>query len=97
MPLLRISFEVFGIVQGVGFRRFVQKSAISTGDVTGWVRNTEYGTVKGEVQATELIRLESFLFSIRDGPRRSTVNRIDFESTQALPGEHGFKIRQNAG
>ncbi|XP_041762033.1 acylphosphatase-2-like [Anopheles merus] len=45
-------FEVFGIVQGVFFRKFTQKQASSLG-LRGWCMNTHDGTVKGQLEGEE--------------------------------------------
>lgn len=44
------SFECFGKVQGVFFRKYTQKEATSLG-VVGWIRNTSRDTVEGLFQA----------------------------------------------
>ena len=41
------SFEVFGIVQGVSFRKYTQQQALELG-MRGWIRNTYRNTVEGE-------------------------------------------------
>src|SRR3954469_25819571 len=43
-PRVRRRFEVFGVVQGVGFRPFVYVTATEL-DLTGWVSNTVAGVV----------------------------------------------------
>ncbi|XP_052870052.1 acylphosphatase-2-like [Anopheles cruzii] len=50
--LLACDFEVFGIVQGVFFRKYTQKQASSLG-VRGWCMNTADGTVKGQLEGEE--------------------------------------------
>eukprot|EP00751_Fragilariopsis_kerguelensis_P023046 CAMPEP_0170885624 /NCGR_PEP_ID=MMETSP0734-20130129/36038_1 /TAXON_ID=186038 /ORGANISM="Fragilariopsis kerguelensis, Strain L26-C5" /LENGTH=73 /DNA_ID=CAMNT_0011271167 /DNA_START=55 /DNA_END=272 /DNA_ORIENTATION=+ len=40
------SFEVFGKVQGVSFRRYTQKKALEL-EMRGWIRNTYRNTVEG--------------------------------------------------
>uniref|UniRef100_A0A2M4B0A2 Acylphosphatase n=1 Tax=Anopheles triannulatus TaxID=58253 RepID=A0A2M4B0A2_9DIPT len=50
--LLACDFEVFGIVQGVFFRKYTQKHASSLG-VRGWCMNTPDGTVKGQIEGEE--------------------------------------------
>ncbi|XP_039430524.2 acylphosphatase-2 [Culex pipiens pallens] len=47
--LLACDFEVFGIVQGVFFRKYTQKQATSLG-LKGWCMNTRDGTVKGQME-----------------------------------------------
>uniref|UniRef100_A0A8C5A9I8 Acylphosphatase n=1 Tax=Gadus morhua TaxID=8049 RepID=A0A8C5A9I8_GADMO len=47
--LLSVDYEVFGRVQGVFFRKFTQAEAKKLG-LVGWVRNTEAGTVEGQLQ-----------------------------------------------
>ena len=47
-------FEVEGKVQGVYFRKYTQKHARELGSIVGWIRNTERGTVEGEVASWSL-------------------------------------------
>ncbi|XP_065075136.1 acylphosphatase-2 [Ochlerotatus camptorhynchus] len=47
--LFACDFEVFGIVQGVFFRKYTQKQAITLG-LKGWCKNTRDGTVKGQME-----------------------------------------------
>ncbi|XP_017856226.1 PREDICTED: acylphosphatase-2 [Drosophila arizonae] len=48
--LFACSFEVFGQVQGVFFRKYTEKQANELG-VRGWCMNTPNGTVRGELEA----------------------------------------------
>ncbi|XP_053695785.1 acylphosphatase-2 [Sabethes cyaneus] len=50
--LFACDFEVFGIVQGVFFRKYTQKQAVSLG-LRGWCMNTRDGTVKGQLEGEE--------------------------------------------
>ncbi|XP_058818979.1 acylphosphatase-2 [Topomyia yanbarensis] len=50
--LCACDFEVFGIVQGVFFRKYTQKQATSLG-LHGWCMNTRDGTVKGQMEGEE--------------------------------------------
>ncbi|XP_058062785.1 acylphosphatase-2-like [Anopheles bellator] len=52
IKLLACDFEVFGIVQGVFFRKYTQKKASSLG-LRGWCMNTADGTVKGQLEGEE--------------------------------------------
>ena len=51
MALVKIEFEVFGIVQGVYFRAYTREYARSI-DIKGWVKNTLRSTVIGEGEGT---------------------------------------------
>lgn len=57
MPLQRLQFEVFGRVQGVSFRAYTRKQAVSIG-LTGWCRNTDAGTVVGVLEGQEVRGLD---------------------------------------
>ncbi|XP_053679483.1 acylphosphatase-2-like [Anopheles nili] len=50
--ILACDFEVFGVVQGVFFRKYTQKQANSLG-IRGWCMNTHGGTVKGQLEGEE--------------------------------------------
>ncbi|XP_055609859.1 acylphosphatase-2 [Uranotaenia lowii] len=50
--LVACDFEVFGIVQGVFFRKHTQKQAVALG-LRGWCMNTRDGTVKGQIEGDE--------------------------------------------
>jgi acylphosphatase len=86
----RIAFVVTGRVQGVGFRRFAQRSAEALG-IAGQVRNLADGSVIGEAEGEDEA-LESFLAALRRGPALSRVAAV-----QATPvptaGSVGFEIR----
>ncbi|XP_058171889.1 acylphosphatase-2-like [Anopheles ziemanni] len=50
--ILSCDFEIFGIVQGVFFRKYTQKQAATLG-VRGWCMNTKDDTVKGQLEGEE--------------------------------------------
>lgn len=87
-------FEVYGRVQGVGFRYFAQRQALAL-EVRGWVRNREDMSVEvhasGSVQALEA--LEEYL---RQGPPAAQVSHVCRSRWPLLPGQmaalDGFKI-----
>ncbi|XP_023956051.1 acylphosphatase-2-like isoform X1 [Chrysemys picta bellii] len=47
--LWALDYEVYGDVQGVFFRKYTEDQGKKLG-VVGWVKNTPYGTVTGQVQ-----------------------------------------------
>ena len=86
----RVSFVVTGRVQGVGYRRFAQRSAESVG-VAGFVRNEVDGSVVGEVEGEEGA-VEAFLTALRRGPSLSKVRGVETAPLSAT-GDAGFAIR----
>lgn len=49
---LSVSFEIFGKVQGVYFRKHTEERARQLG-LVGWVENTPSGSVRGQAQGRE--------------------------------------------
>lgn len=82
----RFLIKVTGIVQGVGYRFYVQREALNR-ELTGWVKNKEDGSVEIEVVgSTDL--LDDFLKSVKQGPRFSKVEQI---TVQPLPSSEPYK------
>ena len=50
----RIKYEVFGKVQGVFFRKYTKKEADKLG-LSGWVMNTDNGTVVGVAEGRRFL------------------------------------------
>jgi acylphosphatase len=73
----RLHAEVFGEVQGVGFRAFVMRRALGYG-LTGWVRNRLDGSVEVVAEGPRAA-LETLLADLHAGPRTSMVNRVEEE------------------
>jgi acylphosphatase len=71
----RLHAEVFGEVQGVGFRAFVLRHAMGLA-LTGWVRNRFDGSVELVAEGSRAA-LESLLANIGRGPSASTVERVE--------------------
>lgn len=70
-----IHCTIHGRVQGVGFRSWTVKNARKLG-LTGWVRNTQEGTVEalfcGEPHA-----VEAMIEGCADGPLAAKVERVE--------------------
>ena len=90
MPHLHI--QVWGRVQGVGFRRFVYDQANGL-RLRGYVENLPDGSVAIEVVG-EPARLDKFLGIVQDGSRFSHVNRLEVNEISPPLEFIGFKIRK---
>ena len=75
-------FFVSGMVQGVGFRFFVEHTATSLG-LNGFVKNLFDGRV--EVYAIgDTRQLDSLKQALRRGPRMASVDRVDERDAEIL-------------
>lgn len=87
---VRKSVNVSGRVQGVGFRFFVQQTALKM-KVTGWVKNESDGTVSMEIQAEPQI-LDRLLEKIQQGNGYSKVTKMNSADLEVVEGENKFVI-----
>lgn len=91
MAKARLRAIVKGIVQGVGYRFFVEDRAYELG-LTGYVRNLPEGTVEvvaeGEEEALKLL-----LDFLRIGPRAARVIKVEVEWGEATEEFRDFGIR----
>ncbi|MBK9169463.1 MAG: acylphosphatase [Bryobacterales bacterium] len=89
MNLVARRYVVRGRVQGVGFRAFVQQSAVRIG-VRGYTRNLDDGSV--EVYATGTSRqLSDLAARLWTGPRFSDVRGVE-EQEAAVQQYESFRI-----
>jgi acylphosphatase len=65
---------ITGIVQGVGYRAFVERRARSLG-ICGWVRNRKDGSVEA-VFSGEAATVEAILAACRRGPRLAMIEEV---------------------
>ncbi|NOZ29097.1 MAG: acylphosphatase [Chloroflexi bacterium] len=89
--LARVRVEVYGRVQGVGFRYFVQSVARRLG-VSGWVRNRRDGSVELEAEGPRAA-LERLLEAVRRGPSSARVQRVNVIWGPYTGQYHGFEVR----
>jgi acylphosphatase len=68
-------FFVSGMVQGVGFRFFVQRSA-ARHQVKGYVQNLKDGRVEAFVEGSERA-VEAFKHDLTTGPTYSNVEQLE--------------------
>ena len=71
---VRLRVVVTGLVQGVGFRYFVQERAENLG-VTGWVRNLRDGRVEAEIEGSKDM-VQMLVDAMREGPTFSHVEKV---------------------
>ncbi|MEW5946852.1 MAG: acylphosphatase [bacterium] len=83
--------EVHGVVQGVGFRFFVEREAKKLG-LTGYVRNKPDGTVEAVASGSESV-LREFLEKLNRGPSFSRVSRVETEWLEVAQEFKSFTIR----
>jgi acylphosphatase len=75
-------FYVSGMVQGVGFRFFAERTAASLG-VVGYVRNLFDGRV--EVYAIGgAEQMDALMNALRRGPRMAAVDRVEEHDADIL-------------
>ncbi|MCU0487870.1 MAG: acylphosphatase [Anaerolineales bacterium] len=92
--LLRLHAFVEGIVQGVGFRYFVQDQAVRLG-LKGWVRNRWDGSVEVLVEGNR-VDLDSLLNALYRGPRTAQVNGVRTEWSPGTGEFRGFQVRMTS-
>ena len=73
----RITLKIYGLVQMVMFRDFIQRKARKLG-LVGWVKNKDDGTVR-VVAEGEKDNLEKLISLCYNGPILSKVDKIDVD------------------
>jgi acylphosphatase len=87
----RLHAEVFGEVQGVGFRAFVLRRGMTYG-LTGWVRNRWDGSVELVAEGPRAA-LETLLADVQQGTSASTVDRVETHWEAATSEFRVFGLR----
>lgn len=89
----RLEAKIYGRVQGVGFRVYVQDKARSLG-ITGYARNNYFPTRHVEVVAEgPKPALETLLRFLQQGPQLSRVSQVDVQWGRATGEFRSFAIR----
>jgi acylphosphatase len=83
--------NVSGRVQGVSFRYYTRREAVSLG-LTGWVRNERDGSVL-VVAEGDLIQLRKLLAYLHDGPPAAIVERVNADWSKGSSKFRDFEIR----
>ena len=87
----RLSAQVTGRVQGVGFRQFTRRKA-SDLDLTGWVKNESDGSVRLEAEGPR-DALDDLLDALRSGPRTASVENVSADWQDADGRFDRFQVR----
>ena len=83
-------FLVRGLVQGVGFRWFVEREAHVLG-VAGWVRNNADSSVEVLAMGTRE-QLTGLRSRLREGPRAARVDDVEESEASPISGLTTFRI-----
>ncbi len=86
---MRLSFKVYGSVQGVGYRWFVKETAEKHA-VSGWVRNAADGSVEGEAQGG-VPELDGFLKELKTGHPWAGVEKTE---TQEMLDQENSGVKE---
>ena len=90
----RVTVVVRGVVQGVGFRWFVQRVATDRG-LDGWVRNRADGTVEIAAEGPA-DAVEALLKAVADGPDGASVSDVVVRREPPTGRGAGFSIRSGS-
>jgi acylphosphatase len=72
-----VYLKIHGRVQGVGFRRWAEKTARQIGGISGWVRNAEDGTVEILMRGKQE-QIEMMIEACSRGPLWARVDEMQF-------------------
>lgn len=86
---LHYNLKIIGKVQGVGFRFFVYKTAVTL-RLTGIVKNQNDGSVLVEIEGTEDL-IKKLIKACQTGPQNASVVRIETNQS-SLINYTDFKI-----
>ena len=87
----RMTVQVSGHVQGVGYRYFVRKVAIGL-PLSGFIRNDADGTVTVGAEGLEKV-LNEFLEALSEGPAQAEVDDVEVTWSMAFGGFDGFRVK----
>jgi acylphosphatase len=86
-----VRLTVSGVVQGVGFRFFVNNLANSF-NLFGYVKNLYSGDVEIEVEGEENI-LNAFIKEVKIGPRFAHIESLNIVKSEFTGKYNKFQIR----
>jgi acylphosphatase len=86
-----VKIEVGGLVQGIGFRYFVQSTAKNYG-LKGYVKNLYNGEVEIEAEGDDNI-LKQFVEEVKIGPRFAHIKSFYIEYLDFQGKYSNFEVR----
>lgn len=91
MDIKRAKFLISGLVQGVGFRYFAYRTALSLG-LQGFAENRYDGSVE-IIAEGHSEKIDEFKSRLKEGPGRARVDNILAEYCSPTGEFSGFTIR----
>ncbi|MEA1980381.1 MAG: acylphosphatase [candidate division Zixibacteria bacterium] len=91
MSYCRATIKCYGLVQGVGYRYYCNRSALAIG-LTGWVKNCPDSTVELVVEGKKN-NIEIILDELKIGPSSANVTKIDIKWGEYKNEFSGFEVR----
>jgi len=88
----RLHIRIFGDVQGVFFRAGAQDEARRISGISGWVRNSDDGSVE-VIAEGEKEKLEALLEWCGKGPEGAVVEKTEHEWLGFKDEFRGFKVK----
>lgn len=88
---MKVLVEIYGVVQGVGFRSFLRRNALKLG-VRGYARNRADGSVEAIFDGEANAVAQLVLCSLR-GPPLARVERVTIKPIEESEEYEGFAIR----
>lgn len=86
-----LSIKLEGIVQRVGFRRFVEKDAWNL-KLSGYVENLKDGSVRIFVQGSQS-SLDEFMSRIKNAPPPIVIEKLESKKVRSIPTIRSFNIK----
>ncbi len=88
---MRVLVEIYGLVQGVGFRSYVKRKADQLG-IRGYVKNRRDGSVEAVFEGDETNVAKLLILTLR-GPPTARVEKLSVKPIEAKEVYEGFEIR----
>jgi acylphosphatase len=91
-----LMIRVEGIVQRVGFRRYVERMAWRF-KLSGYVENLKDGSVRIFVQGSKKSQLDEFASELKKAPEPIMIAKLDSRRTRTVPSLSTFQIKSAGG